>query len=349
MMFLKPQGKIDLEHRAYFELRGAPFRSRVIAAAEDGQLSILSPDLEEVQVRRLPTKVRAVSLHPSDQRLAWVDGKTGSLTVQDSHGSRLLEIAPPEVREMTPTWIERGFDDCFYSEDGQFLWTIAPLNSEDVVVQLHEAETGATIARAALKDPFGGSSCSFHPTRRPDLTSLWLAAGQDGQQVYWLKRTRGGFSCTLEAKLRNTIPPIFSPNGEQILVVNDLNAICKFQFPAMQQVASPLESGDEDDPFSTSLCYLTDRHALAGTNEQRIFLLDTVQMRVEAEVSVEGHEPRPIGEYYPSLAKERGLGTDISYFARLGDVIVFVYRRDGGMDLAGWKDSLLWLPIKRWE
>jgi hypothetical protein len=32
MMFLKPDGKIDLEHREYF-LRGAPNRSVVIAAA----------------------------------------------------------------------------------------------------------------------------------------------------------------------------------------------------------------------------------------------------------------------------------------------------------------------------
>ncbi len=345
MMYLKPDGQIDLKHRAYF-LRGAPHRTPVIAAAEDGQLSMLSPDLKNVQMRRLPSKVRAVSPHPSDQRLAWVDGKAGSLTVQDFHGSRLLEIAPPEVQETMPVWIQRDFDDCFYSEDGRFLWTIAPLNSEDVLVQLHEAESGATIETAPVKDPFGGSSCSFHPTARPDLTSLWLAAGQDGQQVYWLKRTRSGFSCTREAKLRNTIPPVFSPNGKQLLVVNDHNAICKFQFPAMQQVRSPLESGDEDNQFAESLCYLTERQALAGTNEQRIFIVDTVQMKVEEEVALEGHEPRPIGQYYPRLAKDKGLGTDISHFLRLGDVILFAYRRDRGTGLAGWKDTLLWLSVK---
>ena len=346
MMFLKPDGKIDLEHRAYHFLRGAPPRSVVIAAAEDGQLSIVSPDLKKVQLRRLPSKIRAVCPHPAGQHLAWVDGKTGLLAVQEFHGSRLVEIAPPQVREKTPVWVQRGFDDCCYSEDGRFLWTIAPLNSEDVVVQLYEAETGATMDRATLKDPFCGSSCSFHHTGRPDLTSLWLAAGQDGQQVYWLKRTRGGLSCAPEAKLKNTIPPVFSPKGKQLLVVNEEQAICKFDFPAMRQVGSPLESGDEDNPFVTSLCYLNDRKALAGTNEQRIFVVDTARMKVEAEVSLEGHEPRPIGEYYPRLAKERGLGTDISYFARLGDVVVFVYRRDRGTGSAGWKDSLLWLSVQ---
>jgi hypothetical protein len=46
MMFLKPDGMIDLEHRADL-LQGTPFRSVVVAAARDGQLSILSPDLIE--------------------------------------------------------------------------------------------------------------------------------------------------------------------------------------------------------------------------------------------------------------------------------------------------------------
>jgi hypothetical protein len=346
MMSLKPDGKIDLEHRAYHFLRGAPPRSVIIGAADGDQLSIVSPDLRKVELRRLPSKIRAACPHPADQRLAWVDGKAGSLAVQDFHGSRLLEIAPPQVRETMPVWIQRGFDDCFYSEDGLFLWTIAPSDSGDVVVQLHEAETGVTTDKATLKDPFGGSSCSFHPIGRPGLTSLWLAAGQDGQQVYWLKRTRSGVSCALEAKLRNTSPPVFSPKGKRLLVVNEEQALCQFDFPAMRQVGSLLELGDEDDSFASSLCYLNDRQALAGTNEQRIFVVDTVRMMVEEEVAIEGHEPRLIGEYYPTLAKERGLGTDISYFARLGDVIVFVYRRDRGTGLAGWKDSLLWLSVQ---
>jgi hypothetical protein len=165
-------------------------------------------------------------------------------------------------------------------------------------------------------------------------------------QVYWLRQTRNGFTCTIEAKLRNSIPPVFSPRGDQLLALKEVHAICKFEFPAMRQVGSPLESEDEDNPFAESLCYLNDRQALASTNEQRIFAVDTARMKVEAEVFLEGHEPRPIGEYYPTLAKESGLGTDISYFARLGDVIFFVYRRDRTTGLAGWRDSLLWLSVK---
>jgi WD40 repeat protein len=341
-MFLKPDGRIDLDHRADY-IRGIPHESVVLAAARDGQVSFLSPDLKEVRLRRLPSKIRAISPHPSDRRLAWVDEKTGSITVQDFDGSQLLEIAPPSIQKTKPAWVQWGFDDCYFDEDGRFLWTITPLESRDVVVQLHEAKTGTMLDYATLKDPFSGSSWSFYSTGKPGLVAIWLAAcNPDMVQGFSLKRTGKKFICALESQLTNVIPLNFSPSGDHFLVVNEDHEICKFKFPAMQQVGLPLASGDEDNPFTESL-YLDDRLALASTNEGRIFVVDTLHMHIESEVSLEGHEPRPIAEYYPSLAKETGLATDISWFLRLGDIIIFVYRRDRSTGLENWKDTLLWL------
>ena len=59
---------------------------------------------------------------------------------------------------------------------------------------------------------------------------------------------------------------------------------------------------------------------------------------------VEGHEPGPIGRYFPTLAHEGGVATDISHFRRVGGSVVFVCRRDRGVGAGGWKDSLLWCP-----
>jgi WD40 repeat protein len=346
MLSLKPEGRIDLDHRAIF-LRTAQNGSLVIAAAKNGECSLLTSDLSKLEKCRLPSKVRALVLHPSGQQLAWVDDTTGSVEVQDLAGSRHLEITPPQVTDTKPEWIRRGFDDCCFSDDGNFLWTTAPLNATDVVVQLRHAETGMLVDTATVQDPFGGSSCSFHSTGKPDIGSFWMAAGNpDMVQVYWLQRNGTRFACTIEVKLRNAIPPVFSPNGGELLVVNADQAICKFDYPTMQQVGLPLMSGDEDNPFVESLCYLNDRQALASTNEQRIFAVDTDQMKIETEVFIDGHEPRPIGVYYPNLSKEGGLGTDISWFTRLGDFIVFVYRRDRSTGLEGWNDTLLWLRAK---
>jgi hypothetical protein len=103
-MLLKPDGKIDLRHRAYF-LCGAPHQSLVVAATEEGQLSVLSTDLRKVQHLRLRSMIRAVSPHPSDRQLAVVGNDAGSLIVQNLDGKRLLEIAPPQFDEDAPNWI----------------------------------------------------------------------------------------------------------------------------------------------------------------------------------------------------------------------------------------------------
>jgi hypothetical protein len=214
-------------------------------------------------------------------------------------------------------------------------------------IQLIEAETGSLVQKTVIADPFGDSDCSFHSTERPDLICLWLAAGQDGQQVYWLKQGHKGFSSTLEPALANTTPPAFSPTGSHFLVANEERGLCKYDHSAMQMVGSPLAAEDEDNPFAESLAFLNEGQALAGTNEGRIFSVDTDRMTIEDEVALEDHEPRPIGDYYPTLAKEKGLPTDISWFTKLGDVIVFIYRRDRGKGLTGWKDTLLFYSVER--
>jgi hypothetical protein len=190
---------------------------------------------------------------------------------------------------------------------------------------------GWSVTRSAVvEDRFGQSSFLFHSTGKPGLISLWVAAGQDGQEVYLLKQESSGFSSSRVEELTNCIPPAFSKDGTELLTVTEDFSVCRYAFPSMKQLGPPLLSGDEDNPFAESLCYLDSQHALAGTGEQRIFLVDTASMQIEDEIAIEGHEPRPIWEYYPTLAKERGLGTDITWFAMLGSVIVFVFRRDRG-------------------
>jgi hypothetical protein len=116
----------------------------------------------------------------------------------------------------------------------------------------------------------------------PGLLSLWLAAGQDGQQVYWLEKSQGGITCVPEPRLENNTPPVFSPSGKQVLVLDDSRAIRKYEFPGMRPLASPLESGDDDNPFAESMAYLDERRALIGSGEGRVFVLDTDSMAISS-------------------------------------------------------------------
>jgi hypothetical protein len=344
-MLLKPSGKCDLDHRAYF-LRGRAGRSAVVVASQEGHVSVFGSDLTPLHRRRLAKKLRAVSPHPTEPLLAWTNGESGSLIVQNFAGDRVAEIRPPQWHNDASERTKQGIDDCFFDDSGKFLWIVGPTSDEGIELQLIDANDWTTVQKAAVEDPFGASSCSLHSTGKPGLVSLWIAAGQDGQQVHWLKRRGSKLSCELEDQLANTAPPVFSSDGSEFLVVNENNAICKYEFATMKRSGAALEAEDEDNPFAESLCYFDKRHALASTNEGRVFLVDTQRMKVVEEVEVEGHEPRPIGEYYPMLAKERGLGTDISWVTRLGNAVVFIFRRVRGTGLKSWKDSLLWYRVK---
>jgi hypothetical protein len=241
MMNLRPDGIVELEHRAYF-LRPAQPRTVIVAAAEGGQLSIVTLGSATERVDGLPGKIRGVAPHPSDKRLALRDGAAGSLVVQDYAGNRFLDADPPQVDDDASNWIKPGFEACLFDDSGEFLWLAAPRSGAECEIRLLETAGWSLVARITAEDPFGGSSYSFHHTSRPGLVSIWLAAGQDGQQVYWLNRDGNQFSCVSEPHLTNTIPPIFSPSGERFAVINEDNAVCQYEFSvhAADRVAADL-------------------------------------------------------------------------------------------------------------
>jgi hypothetical protein len=172
---------------------------------------------------------------------------------------------------------------------------------------------------------------------------LWLAAGQDGQQVFWLDIDSSNVDCDEDADLQNTTPPAFSPTGNEFMVVDEQHRACRFRYPDVHLVKrcrSPC-----DDPFDYPIQYLNTDIALARTRDGRHYALDVDTMRVIDEVVIKGHEPRPIEDLYPALVGSKQLATDILFFECVGHDVMFVHRSDKGADLKGWKDSLVCFSI----
>jgi WD40 repeat protein len=341
-MLLKPHGRCDLQHRAY-HLVGS--RSAIVAASKDGQVSIFDSEFSLRQTCRISKNPRAVAPHPTEQLLAWVNGDGGSLVVQNFAGDRIAEFSGPLLRQDASEWLKQGFIDCYFDDSGDFLWAAGPVSDDEIELQLIDVSTFSQAQKSIIADPFGTSSCLLRDAGDTALVTLWIAAGQDGQQVIWVRRHGDKFTHKLAEELVNTTPPVFSPDGSTFLVLNQDNAICKYEFSTMTPIGASLKSADESNPFAESMCFLDDRRVLASTGEGQILLLDVKQMRIVDEVVLEGHEPRLLGEYYPSLTNEQRFGTDIHWFTRLGKAIIFVYQRERerGIGADGWKDSLLWI------
>lgn len=326
LMLLKPHGRIDSDDLALF--RGTPRPSPDRAGLDDSRMTVMGPDFATGQSIQLPPKSRAASLHRSKELLAWVDGSSGLLRIQTLDAQPIAEIAPPRLLPGASDWVKQGFEDCYFDDGGEFLWLAAPLGDKELEVQLLRVSNWSFVGKQKVEGRHDGSSKSFHETGRPGLVSLWLAAGQDGQDVYWLNGNDQGFSCELVPRLADTPPPTFSPDGSHFVTAYDDGTLRCYEFATMREVGSGLKSPVRNDHFMVCYCYFDNRHALAKTNENRIFLINTSQMRLVEEVAVEGHEPRPVGEYYPTLANEPGLCTDITWIERIGDVVVFYSDRE---------------------
>lgn len=265
-VLVRPQKTIKIGHRAYF-LRSAPHQPSSVAASEEGRISFLSFRGAARHSIKRRSKISAVSLHPKKPLLAMVE--SGRLTVIQFNGSSVFKEVGLGARQGTTDDVCRGFDDCFFDESGDYLWCSAARSRDEVEVQLRRTSSWSTVNTALINDPFGQSSCSFHGTSWPDVVALWLAAEQDGQQVYWLRRQAVDFRCDLERKLKNTIPPAFSPSGAVFWVVNQDGVACRFEYPQVRQTGA-WQSPAEEDPFDCSLCCLDDRYALVGSLNGRV-------------------------------------------------------------------------------
>src|SRR6185437_5595612 len=120
-----------------------------------------------------------------------------------------------------PDWIRPRFEGCYFDESGDFLWLIGWLGDQEVEVQLLRADNWSIVGKHKVEARHFGSSSSFHETGRPGLVSLWLAAGDICQDVYWLNRSDRGFSCHVVPELVDTPPPAFSPDGSHFLTVDN--------------------------------------------------------------------------------------------------------------------------------
>jgi hypothetical protein len=327
----------------------------LVAAAQDRRISLcrLTP---EPSISRLsaPGKVAAVSPHPSRPLLALVEHGSGKLFVLGFDGSPMFEEPAPRLPEGSPECMTGGYTDCQCDLSGTYLLCAATVSEDNVEIQLRETDRWSVVSRAVVEDPFGASSASFHSTTRPDTWALWLAAGQDGQCVFWVMRDDSSLRATIEPCLENALPPAFSPSGGEFLTIVELGrALERYRYPPAELLGVCESPYGADDPFETSVCYLDNSQALACSTNGRIAVVDTRSMRVVEELAIEGHEPRPTKEYYPRLIGDSSLCTDISYIARVGDYLIVVHPLqrplepgpDGGVKFEEWRDGLLCFPI----
>lgn len=345
MLTVAPDRILNLNHRASF-LRRAESPSVLVIASKSGEVSIIEHAEHRIARLRLSTrKIDAISVHPTEALFAVTGGEGGALNILRFDGSTVASLNLPPLDHAVAAVAQTAYKGCIFTDDGKSLWCAAPLPNGKIDIQLRETEHWNVLATTEIEDPFGESFPWFDRGNGRGVTTLWLAAGQDGQQICWATATDCGYGCTTEPALRNTSVPDIAPNGRELLVVEDSGLLTRYDFPPKAALGHCECPGSPDEVFVDLVRYIDDWHAVAKTNNGRLFLIDAQSMLVRDEISIRGHEPQPVEVYYPTLHDDRTLCTDISHFERLGDVLAVVYRRDSRIGLEGWTDSVALLPL----
>lgn len=344
-MHLKNPKIIELDHRAGF-LSGNPGGTGGVAASPEGEISIWDWNTDVLGGMKSPYKgIRGICIHPSKELAVVSDGASPEFAVVGFYGDVIFRDSAPSIQGSL--WQKPGFDACCFDPSGEYLYCAAPLSDEKFEIQLRATRDWTIVDRIQLDDPFEDSRPSLHPTGRDSITALWLDASQNGQQLFWLRQRLGRFKRRPVDGIKHTTAPVFSPNGQEFLVLDEQEAILKFQFSRIRRTGVCRERLNEEDSLEGPLCYVNERHALVATHHCRVLHLDVESMTIRGEVMIAGHEPRRVEAYYPTLAGDKAICTDIDSFQRIGEFIVFVCGRDRGPDPEQWQDRLLCFPIEQ--
>lgn len=336
-MLIKNPQTFELEHRAYL-LCGS--KSMILAASSGGNITIVNlKDLSQLEFS-LEKNILDISFSDSQNIVSFVEAESGNLFFADFQGNILSEEKPTNFESNLFETIDYKFIACYFDQYEEHFWCAILLTDYTVEIQLRQANGRSILDKIVVEDPFGDSHFTFHQTNKPNLIALWIAAGQDGQEIHWLKNINGKIFYQKDLTFSETTPPAFSPSGNEFLILDESNSVSRYKYPILKIGSCEWEDDDNNDLFGYYMGYVNENLALVASNEGRILFLDLNEMKITNELIIENHEPLPTHHYFPSL-KESGICTDLNFFEKFENNFVFVYKRKSNAALKDWKDSII--------
>ena len=322
MLIVAPTTTAALGHRALHI--GAANSGHVVALSKEGIGSLLAPDHLTVARFEVGCHLGGIAVSPDGKRLAMLEDSAMTL------------IALPDLAEKVR--VEDSIEGCLFSRSGKLLWTTLHSGSDVAVLEIRDSKSCAIIARTEVPDPFESSELMLFNHPIEDRVALWVAAGQDGQCLYW--GHYDGCELTMQRfpELTDTTPPSFDRSGKRFLVVSG-GCVRLYEFPngpELGRITWPLE----DDPPAETVAFVGDEHALVHSGNGRLFLVGLRRMQIVEEIRIRGHEPRPVRDLYPNLQRDLDLCSDLTTFMTLPSG-GFLSVHQELHSIADWRDQLL--------
>ncbi|MEG3932917.1 MULTISPECIES: hypothetical protein [unclassified Microcoleus] len=299
----------------------------IATSCDSKKVTLVDRNLSPKYEYQLPDEISCLAISPKGDLLAAIMANGNHLAIMTAENQLVFEeqLPNPPVKF---SYNKNGFQDCWFDADGVRFWCMKLIEGGEVEIQIRDTNSWQIQRQLLLEDPFCWSSFSFHPHPENQILALWAAAGQDGQQIYWLYDDGTEIHAVEVPCPDDTGPPEFHPAGGEFVVVHDCDRqISRFSFPECNLLGiCECPCPDSDDRFSYST-YLSDDRLLINTGNGRMYLIDIEKMEMLDELILSGHEPRPSQELYPNLKDvEEGLCSDLDRFYRFdSDSILSVH------------------------
>lgn len=211
-----------------------------------------------------------------------------------------------------------------YSSDGDFLWCIEKNSQEQFTITVHNAKNLSQIlAKKICKDELYDSSFSIGLLPETNKIHICQTAGQDGSLIVFAEFTGKDIVLTYPDSLNQNaeaVFPIWGENKYEFLLQQNDTGIFKYEYPSYKLLQKYLFP-ENIEYAGYHHTYLNNEKAIIQYDEQ-FWVLDLSSMQIKAPFYIIGHEPKETKHFYPSLADDTSMMTDIYYLERFDNTLI---------------------------
>ena len=289
-----------------------------VVALNKGRIAVLNAELVPLCLFEPEdiTEIQSISIHPCSPFFVVVGNDTVCTYNLDG---KLIEKNRDNIVDVR------------HSFDGKLLWCIKRNNSKEFTIEIREADNFTRVlAKKVCENELYDSEFSLGLLPESNKVYLLLAAGQDGSLIGFAEFENENITFTYPESLNigsEPVSPIWGENEHEFLLQQYTTGIFKYEYPScklLQEYYFP----EETEYIGCSHAYLNKEEAIIQREEQ-FWLLNLNTMKEEGSCYIEGHEPKETKYFYPLLADDTSMMTDIYYLERFGnDLIGFAGIKD---------------------
>lgn len=255
------------------------------------------------------SEIQSVSIHPYMHSFVVVG--SNAIHVYDLNGN-LIEQAEGNIVEI------------HHSLNGRYFWCIRKDNAKQFTIEVRDTKNlNQILAERVCEDKLYDSIFKIGLTPQANEIYLSQVAGQDGSVIGFAKFMDKDIALIYPDSLNENyeaVIPIWGEKEHEFLLQQGNIGIFKYDYTSctlLQKFLFP----EDMEYVGYHHAYLNKDKAIIQYNEQ-FWVLDLNVMQIEVPFSIDRHEPKETKYFYPSLADDTSMMTDIYYLKRDDNTLI---------------------------